>query len=428
MKFSRQCCRLVLMLATFIVIVMLGARANARDRAYEVIWHFQDYDSWNPRSVAAAANGDLYGVTVDGGAYGWGTVFKLTAPRTRSGAWMKTVLYNFPSDNQEFPTSLIVDKDGTLYGAGGGPDTYGFIFRMTPPASHKKTWKYTVLYTLTDPSDGSAIQGNLVLDAEGNLYGATEQRGNLECECGTVFELKRPTKNGRKWRFRVLYRFKGTSDGREPFAGVAFDQSGNLYGTTWEGGAFDWGALYRLRPPLKKGRGWTETVLYSFSPSNDGIISPEGPVVLDNSGNIYGTTPVGGDLNCSGGFGCGVVYELSPPAKDGKAWIYATLYAFQGGNDGASPDGYMVFDSKGTLYGTTEAGGAGGGGTAYRMSPPQEGGGAWTETVLHGFTPNNGDGAVPGFGLTWGKWHDLYGVTYAGGLCGSCGTAFELRP
>jgi uncharacterized repeat protein (TIGR03803 family) len=169
-------------------------------------------------------------------------------------------------------------------------------------------------------------------------------------------------------------------------------------------------------------------VLYSFSSSNDGIISPEGPVVLDNSGNVYGTTPVGGDLNCSGGFGCGVVYELSPPAKTGKAWTYTTLYDFQGDNDGAIPGGYMVFDGIGNLYGTTQAGGAGGGGTVYRVSPPQEGGGTWTETVLHGFTPSKGDGNVPGFGLIWGKWHDLYGVTYDGGLCGSCGTTFELRP
>jgi uncharacterized repeat protein (TIGR03803 family) len=212
------------MLAAFIAIVLSGARANARDRAYKVIWDFQGSDGWVPASVAAAANGDLYGVTVEGGAYGWGTVFKLTAPRTRSGGWSKTVLYNFPSDTQEFPTSLIIDKDGTLYGAGGGPDTYGFIFRLTPPPPGKDSWRYDLLYTLSNSSDGSAIQGNLALDADGNLYGATEQGGDLGCAqdgCGTVFELKRPTKNGGKWRFRVLYTFTGTPDGGVTFASVA---------------------------------------------------------------------------------------------------------------------------------------------------------------------------------------------------------------
>jgi uncharacterized repeat protein (TIGR03803 family) len=423
--------RVVLTLASFIALVPLGDAANARGKAYQVIYDFQGSDGWLPASVAAAANGDLYGVTVYGGAYGWGTVFKLTAPRARGGAWSKTMLYNFPSDNQEFPTSLIIDKDGTLYGAGGGPNTRGFIFRMTPPASHKKTWKYAVLYTLTDPSEGSAIQGNLVLDAEGNLYGATELGGDLNCAqdgCGTVFELKRPTKNGGKWRFSVLYTFTGTPDGEEPFAGVTFDQRGNLYGTTNWGGDLGSGAVYRLTPPEKKGRPWTEAVLHSFAQSNSMGSHPEGPVIFDSSGNLYGTTGFGGDLNCSGGFGCGVAFELSPPAKDGKAWTYTTLYDFQGGNDGAYPGGYLVFDGKGNFYGTTQEGGAGGGGTVYRVSPPQESSGTWTETVLHGFTPNNGDGAVPDFGLTWGKWHDLYGLTSEGGFCLSCGTAFELGP
>jgi hypothetical protein len=116
---------------------------------------------------------------------------------------------------------------------------------MTPPTSHNETWKYTVLFTLTKSSQGSAIQGNLVFDAKGNLYGASELGGDLACAqegCGTVFELKRPTKDGGKWRFSVLHTFTGTPDGAEPFAGVAFDQKGNLYGTTDGGGTFGYGA------------------------------------------------------------------------------------------------------------------------------------------------------------------------------------------
>jgi hypothetical protein len=157
-------------------------------------------------------------------------VFKLTAPKTRGGVWTESVLYDFPSSNQEFPTSLVIDTDGTLYGTGGGPNTRGFIFRLTPPLPGEDTWKYAVLYTLQSNDDGSAIQGNLAFDRKGNLYGATEQGGDVGCEqdgCGTVFELKRPTKNGGKWRLIVLYTFTGSATGEEPFAGVTLDQKGN---------------------------------------------------------------------------------------------------------------------------------------------------------------------------------------------------------
>jgi hypothetical protein len=426
LKLNRHSGRVVLTLAKVVAIVLLAGRANALP--YHVIYDFGQVcpGGWDPIAVPAAAkNGDLYGVTEGGGACNGSTIYKLTAPRTRGGAWTQAVLYEYTT-NTEFPVSLVIGEDGALYGTGEGPNTSGFIFRLTPPPQGKGTWKYDVLYTLNGSSDGSAPQGNLVFDANGNIYGATELGGGPNG--GTVFELKRPTKKGGKWRFGVLYTFTGKPDGAQPFAGVVFDQTGSLYGTTWEGGTFGWGTVYCLSPPAKKGQGWTETLLYSFSQSNDGIISPEGPVVFDKSGNLYGTTPSGGDLNCSGGYGCGVVFELSPPEKKGGAWNYATLYAFQGGNDGIIPYGYMVFDQALNLYGVTELGGVGGGGTVYRMNPPKQNGGVWTETVLHGFTGNNGDGADPDKGLTWGKWHDLYGVTQDGGLCFHCGIAYEVGP
>jgi uncharacterized repeat protein (TIGR03803 family) len=124
-----------------------------------------------------------------------------------------------------------------------------------------------------------------------------------------------------------------------------------------------------------------------------------------------------------------VVFELSPPARKGAAWIYVTLYAFQGGNDGIDPSGYLVFDPEGNLYGTTEYGGEAQGGTVYQLKAPPDKGGAWAESALHAFTGSNGDGDLPESGLTWGKWNDLYGVTFEGGTgCQACGTAFELRP
>jgi len=121
----------------------------------------------------------------------------------------------------------------------------------------------------------------------------------------------------------------------------------------------------------------------------------------------------------------GGIRAFTSPEK-GKPWTYATLYAFQGGNDGSYPTGYIVFDSEGDLYGTTLTGGEAEGGTVYQLKPPAHNDGAWTETVLHAFTGNNGDGDLPN-GLTWGNWNDLYGVTAEGGLFQG-GTAFALQP
>jgi hypothetical protein len=138
------------------------------------------------------------------------------------------------------------------------------------------------------------------------------------------------------------------------------------------------------------------------------------------------TTAFGGDLNCSGGFGCGVVFELT---EAGGTWTYTNLYSFQDGNDGAVPSGNIVIDSKGNIYSTTTAGGGSKAGIAFKLSPPQQKGGAWTETTLHTFKAPAGAG--DNGGLTWGKWGDLYGVTYLGGTgCpgSGCGTVFELQP
>ena len=432
MQPSRQSVEVVLSSATLAAIMLLGGLASAAD-TYRVIYDFgrKSSDGWDPVGLLALAkNGDFYGVTESGGTYNLGTVYKLTAPRTRGGTWTKTILYDFPGGNGDrYPSSLVLGGDGNLYGV----DYSQTIFELRAPTSHDSAWEYAALYTLNGESDGAAVQEDLAFDVEGNLYGATDLGGDTNCGqdggCGTVFELKRPTKEGGKWRFSVLHTFTGSPDGAQPYAGVTFDQNGNLYGTTGGGGISGNGAVYRLSPPTSKRRTWTETVLYSFDRSNNGAYSPGGPLIFDSAGNVFGPTYGGGDPNCQGGFGCGVAFELSPPPKKGKSWTYAALHAFQGGSDGISPSGSVVFDSEGNLYGTTQTGGDENGGTVYQLSPPAESGGAWTETVLRAFTGSDGDGDLPESGLTWGKWSDLYGVTGEGGTeCQACGTAFELQP
>ncbi len=257
-----------------------------------------------------------------------------------------------------------------------------------------------------------------------------------------------------EWNEQVLYSFQGGSDGQTPAGGVVFDKQGNLYGTT------ETGTVFQLAPPAKKGDPWTETVLYLFlgkSNNNDGL-QPSGGLVIDSSGNLYGTTAYGGTGGCillGILYGCGTVYELSPPQQKGGQWTETILYSFQSGNDGYYPWGNLTFDKAGNLYGATQFGGGKGNtcdvyyggncGTVFKLSPPKQKGGAWTENVLQAFAgvaqgKQFGDGANPNGGLVSDRSGNLYGTTYfggnnvkgkcQGGVGGTgCGIAFELlRP
>jgi len=236
-----------------------------------------------------------------------------------------------------------------------------------------------------------------------------------------------------EWKEKVLYSFQGGDDGAVPAGGVVFDQQGNLYGATQQGGGTDCspmadcGTVYQLAPPAKDGDPWTETVLHVFQGKqhNDGEF-PSGGVIADASGNIYGTASYGGTGDCvllgiKGG--CGTVYELSAPQSKGGQWTYTTLYSFKGGKDGYLPSGDLVFDSKGNLYGATAFGGGKGTtcdpyyqycGTVFELSPPKTKGGKWTEKVLHSFAGGT-DGANPNGGLVLDNKGAVYGTTYAGG-------------
>jgi hypothetical protein len=255
-----------------------------------------------------------------------------------------------------------------------------------------------------------------------------------------------------EWKEKVLYSFQGIPDGSLPIGGVVFDQQGNLYGATQDGGssscrsANQCGTVFQLAPPSKQGGQWTETVLYIFkgNASNDGT-TPFGGLVIDAAGNLYGTTGYGGTGDCillGSKLGCGTVYELSPPAQKDGAWTETILYSFPTAKQGYLPNGDLVFDSAGNLYGATEFGGGEGTtcdpyyqycGTVFELSPPKKQGGKWTEKVLHGFAGGT-DGANPNGGLVLDSKGDVCGTSYEGGAeggeCGTvgCGTVFELKP
>jgi uncharacterized repeat protein (TIGR03803 family) len=289
--------------------------------------------------------------------------FKLSP--TPSGEWAEKILYAFTGSFSEAldgagPSSVIRGPGGNLYGAtgGGGDPTCGnggcgVVFELTPG-------KESVLHSFTGP-DGELPLAPLISDSAGNLYGTT-YLGGTGCGgpgCGTAFELQRMPDG--TWKEIILHNFGSfTGDGEEPFSALIIDRAGNLYGTTAIGGT---GTVFTLR--RGENGSWKETILYNFPPNGDGVY-PEGSVVLDAAGNLYGTTNEGGDPKCN----CGVVYKLSP-CKDGT-WMYTVLHRFTGypnGPDGGRPQTGLILDDKGNLYGTTSAGGLYGDGVVFEVTP-----------------------------------------------------------
>jgi uncharacterized repeat protein (TIGR03803 family) len=225
-------------------------------------------------------------------------------------------------------------------------------------------------------------------------------------------------------QFATLHRFgRAPHDGLQPQGGLIADKAGNLYGTTTGGGTGGNGIVFELSPPATSGP-WTETVLYNFSGAQGTGIYPEDNLVFDAAGNLYGTAAYGGGIN-------GTVFQLMPPAISGGAWTFNLLYTFQQGTDGQVPISGLVIDAAGNLYGTTFYGGSCADGTVFELSPPVTQGGAWTETLLHSFRSfcngkigSDGGHAYGPLVLAGGS---LYGTTWGGGTNGS-GVVFKLSP
>ena len=250
-----------------------------------------------------------------------------------------------------------MDKAGNLYGTApyGGSYNAGTIFELTPGSGG---WKETVLYAFcqgTSCADGRSPFAGLILDLAGNLYGTTYTGGAYKVG-GTVYQLK-PTSGG--WEEQVLHSFDNNgTDGMTPgWGSLIMDAKGSLYGTTAGGGCCG-GVVFRLTPG-SDGR-WKETILYHFQGGANGFEAAAG-VVMDKAGNLYGTTIAGGS-----GCDCGVVYKLAPGAK-GK-WTYKVLHTFMG-YDGAQPDANLILDDNGNLYGTTATGGVYGAGVVFELTP-----------------------------------------------------------
>jgi len=383
-------------------------------------------DGYAPGSGAVlGAAGQLFGTTFGGGATNdlYGTVYELTP--NGGGQWTENIIQKFASVDVVAPwTNLITDASANLYGvaAAGGTFTSGGIYKFVPSSGN--SWKDQVIYSIQSPVELASAE--LVMDSAGNLYGTTEVGGLYGG--GTVFEL---SLSGGGWSSKTIFNFNTGSGGNQPGSGLAIDKAGNLYGTTLLGGAYALGTAFELNPT---GSTWNYTVIHDFSGSpNDGV-KPAASMIVDQSGNLYGTTEYGGSESCSKG--CGTVFELSPGS--GGTWTETFLYLFTA-TGGRHPLDALITDEAGNLYGTTNSGGiinktcgSAGCGTVFELSPNSDG--TWTETQLYAFQGGSKDGATPFASLTIDQSGNLYGTTYAGGISGAgvcltgCGTIFELSP
>jgi uncharacterized repeat protein (TIGR03803 family) len=377
-------------------------------------------DGVGPATPIRDKQGNLYTTSYTGGAYGFGAVVKI--------GWQgnEEVLHDFTGgrDGSTPLSRLIMDAKGNLFGAtyyGGGQHCFqgygcGVVYELSPG---KNGWTETVLYTFKGGIDGAHPgTGALAADAEGNLYGTTQYGGGGKCStnCGVVYKLS-PTRWA--WKEQVLHAFGVTSptDGANPYAGVIVDDAGNVFGTTYYGGDFGLGTVFKIDPS------GAETLLYSFTGGADGG-GPQAAVVSDGTGNLYGPTSYGGDLNCPAQYpmGCGTIFKIDATGME------TVVHTFTGyPSDGNDPNSPLVRDKAGNLYGTARGGNSNacldannapsGCGVIFKLKTNGR------EAILHNFSVEL-DGAEPqGVNLVG---RALYGATLDGGPEGGAGTVFKL--
>jgi uncharacterized repeat protein (TIGR03803 family) len=404
---------LIGVVALFTLTPLMSAQS-----AFRTIFDFDLSDGCDPGSLVFDKAGNLYGAAYCG-TNSDGVIYKL-APNA-DGSWTQSILYTFSGlDGAGASFPLTFDQAGNLYGTTlyGGASGDGVVFQLVPNSNG--TWTENVLHSFNG-TDGAEPSSALIFDQAGNLYGTTRAGGNLLCQltspngCGVAFKLT-PKSDG-SWSESTIHTFcsqQGCRDGWWP-SDVIFDQARNLYGTTSSsclpdhGNNTCTGAVFKLSPNADGS--WSDSVLHYFCSwgrpyCTDGAFPVD--LIMDQAGNLYGTTQFGGSS------GVGVVFELSPNA-DGS-WSEKVLYVFPV----PGYPGRLIFDAAGNLYGTWTANV--GYGEVFKLS--RNSNGLWPETVIHTF--HGRDGSIPN-SLIFDSAGHLFGTTGVGGTNGY-GTVFEITP
>ncbi len=390
-----------------VVMTLLVATSAAHAQTLTVLHNFTGgQDGSGPQGLVAVDRaGNFYGSAPYGGSRGCsggcGTVFRSSY---KNGAWIFTPLYGFRGgDDGATPfAGVTLGPDGAIYGTtldGGGTGCNGgcgTVFKLTPPAQfcHMAlcAWTETVLYRVNNPNDPGGFFGGVILDHAGNIYGMGAFGGTGDA--GVVYELS--PSGGNNYTLNVLYSFQGPTDGGVPLGNLGMDAAGNLYGTTTYDGAHGYGSVFKL---VRNGAGWTFQLLYSFTGGSDGGY-PQGNVVLDSAGNLYGATGYGGG-----------VFEITP---SGNYSVIAPSLAFLQSPISMGPDG--------NIYGTNYGDGSHGDGSIFQLAYSQ---GTWTHNILYSFG-NGPGGALPLSEVAFDANGNLYGTTTFGGQ--DDGAAWQLAP
>jgi uncharacterized repeat protein (TIGR03803 family) len=344
----------------------------------------------------------LYGTTTAGGKDNKGTIWSVT--NAVEHYWtpaLRSSIYGAAFYGSTFPLSPTTPRSVITTAESGGKGGDGTVLVLI-----YANGDYTghVIHSFVG-SDGANSYSGVISPITGNFVGFTLTGGAHDD--GTAFEL---ASQGKFYKFTSIFSFNG-SDGKYPRGEPVRDAAGNVFEPTIAGGTHGLGIVCELVPTQS---GFTEKVIHSFAGGSKDGAGPYAGLIIDKSGNLYGTTINGG------GFNLGVAFELK---RSGAHYVESILHSFGGGSDGAQPYGSLLFGTSGVLYGTTEGGGADGLGTVYELAPSR---GKYAEMILHNFAGAPNDGGSPEAGLVSVNGL-LYGTTYGGGTSND-GTIFSLKP
>jgi hypothetical protein len=392
----------------------LALTTSGSAQTYSVLW---DSSSSPEGQIAEDSSGNLYGAVSWGGGIGYcGWVWELSPPAVAGGAWTETTIHNFScTSSGYYPLGgITIDKLGNLYGTTSqGVLSGGTVFKMKPPTTPGGAWSFSNIHVFASASgDGSEAASPVTLDSAGNVYGTTSGGGTYKGQnAGGIAFKLTPGLGG--YKETILWDFGGPGDASYILSGLQSDANGNWYGTSYFGGAYGYGSVFELSPPTGGGTAWIESVIYSFTGINSPLGEyPQGSLVIDGQGTLYGVA--GG----TGGTCCGAVFQMKPSATGG-GWTTRALYTFTKTSDGYVPIGLTMDTQHQNLYGVTMTTDVrAGDGVVFKLAQPTAPGGLWTYSVLYDFT--TGIGYLKSPPLVDGS-GNVFGTTYSG-------VVYEITP